>query len=144
MQQDAILAPMLGLMLLTFVVWSYMYVLRLGYIARQGVNPQDLATPEKGWTVLPEAVNLPAHNLRNLAELPVVFYALCLYLFVSGGVDEFYVASAWVFVGLRAVHSAIHCTFNNVRFRFATYFLGALVLWAVLGRVILARAIAGT
>jgi len=72
MQQDAILAPMLGLMLLTFFVWAYMYFLRLGYIARHGVNPQDLATPEKGWVVLPEAVNLPAHNLRNLAELPVV------------------------------------------------------------------------
>ena len=34
MQQDAILAPMLGLMLLTFVVWAYMYFLRLGYIVR--------------------------------------------------------------------------------------------------------------
>jgi len=136
MQQDAIFAPMLGLMLLTFVVWTYMYVLRLGYIARQGVDPQDLATPEKGLSILPESVNLPAHNLRNLAELPVVFYALCLYLFVSGGVDDIHVAAAWAFVGLRAAHSTIHCTFNNVRLRFAAYILGALVLWAMLGRVI--------
>ena len=136
MQQDAILAPMLGLMLLTFFVWAYMYYLRLGYISRQGVDPQDLATPEKGWTVLPESVNLPAHNLRNLAELPVVFYALCLYLFVTGSVDLVYVVAAWAFVGLRAVHSLIHCTVNNVKLRFASYFLGALVLWAMLGRVI--------
>lgn len=136
MQQDAILAPMLGLMLLTFVVWAYMYFLRLGYIVRQGVDPQSLATPEKGWSVLPESVNLPAHNLRNLAELPVVFYALCLYLFVTGAVDDVYVAAAWAFVGLRAVHSLIHCTVNIVRLRFASYFLGALVLWAMVGRVI--------
>lgn len=139
MHQNAILVPILGLMLLTFIVWAYMYMLRLGYIARQGVNPQDLATPEKGWTVLPESVNLPAHNLRNLTELPVIFYALCLYLFVTASADYIYLAAAWTFVGLRVAHSLIHCTVNIVRLRFASYFLGALVLWAMV-----ARAIAGS
>lgn len=138
MQQEAILAPMLGLMVLTLFVWIYMYALRLGYIARQGVNPQDLATPDRRAAVLPERINLPAHNLRNLFELPVAFYALCLYLYVTGSVDGRYVVAAWLFVALRAVHSVIHCTCNRVTWRFSAYMLGALTLWVMLGMAVLA------
>ena len=36
-----------------------------------------------------------------------VFYALCIYLFVSGNVDSVYVNSAWAFLGFRIVHSAL-------------------------------------
>ena len=143
MQQEAILAPVLALMVLTLVIWAYMYVLRLGYIARHGVAPQDLATPDRRAAVLPERINLPAHNLRNLFELPVAFYALCLYLYVTGSADGRYVAAAWLFVALRVIHSAIHCTCNRVAWRFSAYMLGALALWAMLGLAVLA-ALGGT
>lgn len=32
---ESILLPMLGMMLLTFVVWVYMYILRIGYTVRK-------------------------------------------------------------------------------------------------------------
>ena len=137
---QAILAPFLGMMLLTALVWIYMYTRRLAYIKANGIPPQDLATPEKAAALLPEAVALPANNLRNLLELPVVFYALCLYLYVTGSADGAQVAAAWAFVGLRTAHSAIHCTINIVVLRFLCYFAAALALWFMLGRAVLGAA----
>ena len=95
-QSEGIFAPFFGMILLTFIVWLFMYVRRLGYIAANRVRAEDLTTPEKGAKILPEKVNWPAYNFRNLFELPVIFYALCIYLYVSGRVDLTYIVSAWL------------------------------------------------
>jgi len=137
MAQSAIFGPFFGLILLTLVVWIYMYVRRLGFIIRHRIDAQDLATPEGASAVIPPDVHRAAHNLRNLFELPVVFYALCLFLYASGTVDSAYVAGAWSFVALRALHSVIHCSVNVVVLRFASYMLGAVVLWALVIRAVL-------
>jgi hypothetical protein len=139
---ESILLPMLAMMLLTFVVWVYMYVLRIGHIVRQRIHPQKLTTPDKVGALIPEPVSYPAYNFRNLLELPVLFYVLCLLLFVTGIADAWDLLAAWIFVALRVIHSAIHCTVNIVKYRFYTYFASALVLWVMLGRVILRIALA--
>ena len=137
MQDSAIFAPFLALMLLTFVVWVHLYVRRIGYLRRHRVNPRRLTSAHKSSDLLPEEISYPADNLRNLFELPVLFYALCLYLYASGNVDSLYVIAAWLFVGLRSLHSAIQCTVNIVMARFAAYMAGAVVFWLMLGRALL-------
>jgi len=137
MQETEILAPFFGMLLLTMAVWLYMYALRITFLTKNKVNAQRLTSPENVAQIIPEDVNSPANNLKNLFELPVVFYALCLYLYVSGNVDSVYVAAAWAFFGLRAVHSAIHCTINRVMARFLAYMAGALVLWFMVLRAAL-------
>ena len=136
MDQEAILYPFLGMMLLTAIVWIYMYVRRLSFISGNRIPPQELTTPERASLILPESVRLPANNLRNLLELPVIFYALSLYLYVTGTADAIYVWAAWIFLGLRVIHSANHCTINRVKARFLTYFVSALVLWFMVGRAL--------
>jgi hypothetical protein len=64
----------------------------------------------------------------NLFELPVLFYALCLALYVTEQVDGVYLGLAWAFVVLRALHSAIQLFYNRVMHRFLAYFAGGLVL----------------
>ena len=59
----------------------------------------------------------------------MLFYALALYLFVTKQVDATYVTAAWVFVGFRALHSAVHCTFNLVLLRFYLYLFATLAVW---------------
>lgn len=137
MPGSEIFAPFFGMLLLTLAVWVFMYVRRLKYIASNHIDPQRLTTPDKGAAVIPEQIHWPAYNFRNLFELPVVFYALCLYLFATGSVDDVYVAGAWLFFTLRVVHSLIHCTVNVVKLRFASYMLGALVVWFMLLRAAL-------
>jgi hypothetical protein len=82
----------------------------------------------------PAAVSNPSDNLKNLFELPVLFYALALLLFVTNGVDAAHLAAAWLFVILRIAHSLVHCTFNRVMVRFSCYFVSSLALWFMLLR----------
>jgi hypothetical protein len=131
---------MLGMMLLTAVVWFVLYARRLPAMRKVGKPAQEYTTPDKGAALLPEAVNYPANNFRNLFELPVLFYALCLYLYVTGTADQADVAAAWVFVVFRVIHSAIHCTVNIVVARFAAYCGAAFALWFMLARAALGAA----
>lgn len=137
MNADAIFGPFLGMMLLTFVVWVVMYVRRLVFLHANKINPQKLTTLERGAAIIPETISYPAHNLRNLFELPVVFYALCLYLYVADRVDTTYVIAGWVFLVLRIAHSVVHSTVNIVTLRFLIYVAGALTLWFMLLRAAL-------
>ncbi len=139
MNSTAIFLPMLTTMALTAVVWFYMYAKRIPAMRKAGVSVQTYTTPEKIAEHLPEAVNFPANNLKNLFELPTLFYGLCLYLFVSDNVDMIYVSAAWLFFALRAGHSIVHCTVNIVMLRFYLYAAAALALWFMLGRALLAE-----
>ena len=136
-QGAEIFIPFVGMLSLTFVVWLVLYVRRIGYMRKNRVDPQDFTTPEKGKALLPEYVNYPAYNLANLFELPVMFYAICLYLYTTGSVDQTYVVAAWFFFVLRVLHSIVHCTINRVMLRFKLYALAALALWFMLGRVLI-------
>ena len=134
MSNSTILLPFFGVMLLTLVVWVYMYIRRTSYLLRERIDLRTVDTPEKSATVVPGTVSLASHNLKNLFELPVIFYAVCLHLFVSDSVDGIYLAAAWWFLAFRIVHSVIHCTYNKVEHRFAAYIFAAIALWAMVIR----------
>jgi len=137
MSGNAIFLPMLAMMTLTAVVWFYMYALRIPAMRRARVDVQTYAIPEKVSEILPDEVNYSANNLKNLFELPVLFYGLCLYLYVSGNVDLTYVVAAWAFFGFRVLHSIVHCTSNVVMRRFYSYCAAAMSLWFMLGRALI-------
>ncbi len=84
MAQTAIFGPFFATMLLTLLVWVYMYVRRIGFITKNGISPRDLAVPGKLARLSPAAVSSPSDNLKNLFEVLVLVYALALYLFVTG------------------------------------------------------------
>ncbi len=136
MNGTEIFQPFAAMLVLTFLVWLHMYVLRISYMVRNRVDAQKMTTPDRAYELLPEEINYAAYNLRNLVELPMVFYALCLMLFVTGQVDSVYVTAAWLFFAFRTLHSLVHCTFNRVILRFGFYMLSALALWFMLGRVV--------
>jgi hypothetical protein len=131
MTQAAIFGPFFAMMFVTLAVWLYMYVRRINFIVRSAVNSQELAVPGALARISPPAVSNPSDNLKNLFEIPVLFYALSLYLFVTKQVDARYVDAAWVFVAFRALHSAVHCTFNLVMLRFYLYLVAAIAVWFI-------------
>ena len=133
MNQATIFAPFLTTMLLTLIVWVYMYSKRIPLIQKSRINPNDLTAAELA-RISPRSVSNPSDNLRNLFELPTLFYGLALYLFVTGKVDQTYLIAAWVFAGFRILHSAVHCTVNIVMLRFWLYCISALALWFMLLR----------
>ena len=134
MAQTAIFGPFFATMLLTLLVWIYMYIRRIAFITGNRISSRELAVPGELARRSPAAVSNPSDNLRNLFEIPVLFYALALYLFVTGQVDGLYVGAAWIFVAFRALHSAVHCTFNRVLLRFSLYVISTLAVWFMLAR----------
>ena len=137
MSNESIFLPMLTMIALTAVVWVYMYALRIPAMRRARKAAQTYTTPQSIIQLLPEAVNYPANNLKNLFELPVLFYVLCLYIHAVQAVDAVYVGAAWVFVIFRILHSVEHCLRNKVMTRFVLYSCAALALWFMLGRALI-------
>ncbi|MEL7187853.1 MAG: MAPEG family protein [Pseudomonadota bacterium] len=137
MNPEAIFTPMLGLMALTAVVWVYLYLLRIPAMKKARKPVQTYTTPDTVIDALPPEANYPANNFKNLFELPVLFYALCLYLYVTGNVDAVHVYAAWAFFAFRVAHSVVHCTFNRVIVRFWLYCGGAVALFLMLFRALL-------
>ncbi|WNC69294.1 MAPEG family protein [Thalassotalea nanhaiensis] len=135
MTSSPLILPMLSLMVLTFFVWVYMYFLRLRYVIAHKIAAQQLHSPEKIPELLPEEINRPANNLKNLFELPVIFYGLVILGLLTNINTPSVTYLAWGFVGLRIIHSFIQCTNNNVMQRFKVYMLGAICLWALLVNV---------
>jgi hypothetical protein len=134
--QSEIFGPFLALLLLTLVVWIFMYVRRIGFIRRERIDTRRLEAPGELARLSPAAVSNPSDNLKNLFELPVLFYALALLLYVTDRVDGTYVVAAWAFVAFRFAHSLVHCTFNRVLVRFYCYLAGSLALWIMVLRAV--------
>lgn len=139
MAQSAIFGPFIATMLLTLAVWVFMYVRRIGFINANQIRPEDISTPADLARVMPPEVSSSSDNLKNLFELPVLFYALALYLFVTNQVDSGHVIAAWVFVLFRTLHSAVHCTVNAIMLRFYLYPIASLALWVMLLRAAFAH-----
>jgi hypothetical protein len=134
-----ILLPLLVQVALTFAVWIYMYAWRIPEIKRKEIAPHRLKDRAAAHELLPDSANA-SNNLKNLFELPILFYTAILLSLVLMIQDPLLVRLAWGFVLLRIVHSVVHCTYNNVHHRFAAYAISSLFLlfmWIRLGAFIL-------
>jgi hypothetical protein len=127
MSFQPILLPMLVMIALTFLVWVYMYVLRLSEINRKSIDPQDLQDRNQSQLLLTDSAN-PSNNLKNLFEMPVLFYVAVLLSMALLIQDTLLVRLAWGFVLLRTLHSVVHCTYNRVKHRFIVYAISCLFL----------------
>ncbi|MEH6551941.1 MAG: MAPEG family protein [Pseudomonadales bacterium] len=138
MSNPEILHPVLAMILLAFVVWIVMFVTRLKFIAAEKIESCAMDTPEKLYSLLPPSALKSAYNFKNMFEVPVLFMAMCFYLYLTGLADNTHVICAWVFVGFRVLHSLVHCSSNNVDHRFAVYLVSCIALWVMLVRALLA------
>jgi hypothetical protein len=125
----AMLGPCLGMVALTVLVWVKLYVDRLGEMRRKHVDPQSLASASVKAEVLKKTA--ASDNFRNLFEVPVLFYVLCLAVTATATATPALVAAGWAYVALRALHSLIHVTYNRVVHRFAAYAASTLLLFGM-------------
>lgn len=126
---DPIWLPCAAMVVLTALVWLKLYADRLGEMRARRIDPQALASARAAAGELERTA--AADNFRNLFEVPVLFYLLCVALALTGGSAPGYVAAAWAYVALRAVHSLIHVTYNRVVHRFLVYVASTLLLFGM-------------
>jgi hypothetical protein len=117
---------------LTLLVWVRLYAVRIPEMKRSRIDPQRLAGSADKHLLKDTRAS---DNFINLFEVPVLFYVLVLATMQAGVSDGALLVLAWAFVGLRALHSLIQCSYNRVMHRFAVYALATVTLFAYLGRL---------
>ena len=142
-----ILWPTFALVALVFVVWIALFVARFGHMRRHPPAADTFADGEAAMRYF-RPVEMPANNLANLFEMPVLYFALVPLLVIGGMAtpaqvalvplllvtrhgDHVQVALAWAYVVLRGLHSFIHIGPKKVMPRFAAYLASCVVLSAM-------------
>lgn len=117
---------------LTFIVWVVLFYRRVGELKRRKINPQKIATSSQSAAVMEDV--RASDNFKHLFEMPVMFYFLCA-LAVATQASSFDLAAlAWIYVGLRYLHSYIQCGKNQVMPRFYVFVASSVtlfVMWVV-------------
>jgi hypothetical protein len=127
---QAILLPMGALALLTFLVLLLIPIRRFRAAFAGQVGPGDFRYGES--PRVPGEVSIPNRNYMNLLELPTLFYVVCVLNYVTGPtVSTVTLALAWLYMALRALHSLVHLTYNNVMHRLAIFAAGNVALVAL-------------
>ena len=109
----AIFWPVLAQVLLTYVIYVTVSARRIAAVKAGTAKPSDFKVP----SIEPEPSATAARNLSNQFELPVLFFAASLSLFVTDGAGLVAVVAAWAFVLARAAHAYVHLTSNRIRIR---------------------------
>ena len=123
-----ILAPLLALVLWSFVMWAWLYATRIPAITRLDIVFDPMRPNSDFNAQIPPKVRWKADNYNNLMEQPTLFYAVALTLAVIGAGDGLNLVLAWTYVVLRIVHSLVHALINIVIWRFAVFMLGSVAL----------------
>ena len=125
---SSILAPMIALVLWSFVMWAWMYATRIPAVIKLKVVYDPTRLADDFHRQLPALVRWKADNYNNLMEQPTLFYAVALTLALLGAGDDLNAVLAWTYVGLRVAHSLVQATVNVLMLRFPLFMAGSLVL----------------
>jgi hypothetical protein len=132
----SLVPPVLALVGWTFVMWVWLYATRIPAMRAVRIDLEQVSRTGAKLELPPE-VSRVADNYNHLHEQPTIFYALALAAQVANAVDGWSVALAWVYVGLRIVHSFVQATRNVIMVRFCVFAAASLVLLLLLVRTIL-------
>lgn len=130
MTPSPLLGPVVALVAWSLLVLIFLAVVRFRAIKRAGlkVDPRRGGRGQDLDGVLPPQANWPAHNYQHLMEQPTLFYAIVLALVLMDFDHPVNVGLAWVYVGLRVVHSLVQMFVNDLRYRFPIFLLSTLAL----------------
>ncbi len=125
-----ILWPTFALVALIFVVWFTLFFQRMAHMRRNPPRRDDFADGEAALRYF-RPVEMPANNLANLFEVPVLYFALVPLLIMTAQANHVQVALAWAFVLARVIHSFIHIGPKKVQWRFFAYLVSVVFLTAM-------------
>jgi hypothetical protein len=132
-----ILAPLIALVLWSFVMWAWLYATRIPTIVKFKISLDPHRPSEEFHARLPAQVRWKADNYNHLMEQPTLFYAVALTLALIGEGAGLNAGLAWLYVALRIVHSLVQATVNVVVLRFAVFMAASIVLLAMAVRAAL-------
>lgn len=119
--------PLLAHVLLVYILYGLLS-LRRGKDVREGrIKKSDYRENRDE----PAESLFVKNSLANQFELPVLFYAGCILLYITEADNLVAVVLAWLFVILRYAHAYVHVTSNDLRLRSPLFAAGFVVLGAM-------------
>ena len=131
---ENLLAPGAVLALWTLIMLGWVAATRFSAMSKAGVDLKAAPPGGRGVdleNVLPPTINWKSHNYTHLLEQPTLFYAVIVFLHLSGGSTDLTRGLAWAYVVLRIVHSLWQATVNRIPVRFAIFALATFCLIAL-------------
>ena len=125
-----IVYPMFLMVILTTIVGVMTAFHRIKSAYSGEVNPKYFKLMSK-YEVTDKVAKF-GRNFDNLFEVPVLFYAAGVSALALNLNSQAFLILAWLFVGLRLIHTIIHLTYNHPLHRFIPFilsFLCAVGMW---------------
>lgn len=121
--------PMIAHAALVFILYALLLYRR----KNKTLTSRDAVTQYREKGVEGQASYIVNRNIANQFELPVLFHAICLLLYITDADNVVTVVLAWLFVISRYAHSYVHVTSNRLRYRAPLFGIGfalLVCLWA--------------
>jgi hypothetical protein len=136
--QAQMLAPAAVLIVWSIIMLMWTAGTRFPAMAKSGMDLKNAKPGGRGQDLegaIPDKVNWKSHNYSHLMEQPTIFYptVIILAMMGAGAID---VLLAWIYVGLRIVHSLWQALVNVVAIRFLLFILSTLALAALAVRAV--------
>lgn len=140
MDKPEILLPVAALVAWSLVMMAWMVASRLPAMRAKGISLRTAVGGRPGVLdgVIDDKAQWKAHNYIHLMEQPTLFYAIALTLAMIGEGDGLNAQLAWLYVGLRILHSLVQATVNIIRYRFVLFAFSSLVLVALTVQALIA------
>ncbi|MGE5953341.1 MAG: MAPEG family protein [Qipengyuania vulgaris] len=138
--QAQMLAPAAVLVLWSLVMLYWMAFTRLPAMKKMGRDVAQAKPGGRGQDLegrIPDRVQWKAHNYAHLMEQPTIFYPAVIILAIMGA-GSWDVLLAWIYVGLRIIHSVYQATVNVVKVRFLFFLLSSIALTVLAVRAVMA------
>ncbi|MBS0385107.1 MAG: MAPEG family protein [Proteobacteria bacterium] len=128
MFEHGLLAPVVALAAWSLLMLIWLYATRIPAMMRMGVKPGQISNDPDAASKLPAWARNVADNYNHLMEQPTIFYATALALQLMGQTWQINVTLAWIYVGLRLLHSLVQATVNIILIRFTIFVASSIVL----------------
>ena len=125
MDNTLILYPILPVVFLNFFV-----VFHMRYVIEKAIKKREVRyrwfRVYKGSA--PEDMLAARHHYKNFFEMPILFYLLCILLYIIDDVRDLDLWITWLFVVFKYIHSYIRITSNYVPNRAYAFYICVLLL----------------
>ena len=121
---EATIWPMIAHVALVVVLYLLLSARRMRAVREGRARPEQFRENREE----PADSLLVRNSIANQFELPMLFYAVSILLYLLDADNPVTVAGGWLFVALRYAHAYVHVTSNRLRYRRPLFIAGMLVL----------------
>ena len=122
-----IVHPLIGMVVLTLLVAIRLLYFNTWAVLSGEVHIKHFRLLDAGITLKLQSV---AQHYKNMFEMPILFYILCILLIINNNYSQFDVILAWGFVFFRVLHSLARIPNRDVNLRFGL-FAGSFIMLVI-------------